>query len=60
MIYEKSRDLKLSIDWGEKWHSYCVKYNLFDNESEVLETNMITHVDTLQKAGRVKEALEYC
>ncbi|KAL4499860.1 hypothetical protein ABPG72_015209 [Tetrahymena utriculariae] len=59
-IYEKNNDIENAIQWGQKWHDYCQKYQLFDKQSEVIESNMLSHAAILSKAGKISQALIYC
>ncbi|EAR97662.3 hypothetical protein TTHERM_00618840 (macronuclear) [Tetrahymena thermophila SB210] len=59
-IYEKNNELEKAIQWGQKWHDYCTKYQLFDKQSEVIESNMLSHAVVLSKAGQASQALLYC
>ncbi|KAL4472490.1 hypothetical protein ABPG74_018439 [Tetrahymena malaccensis] len=59
-IYEKNNEIENAIQWGQKWHDYCKKYKLFDKQSEVIESNMLSHAAVLSKAGKINQALLYC
>ncbi|KAL4499856.1 hypothetical protein ABPG72_015205 [Tetrahymena utriculariae] len=59
-FYHSKSDYAKSIEWGKKWHAYCVQHNIFDIYDDFIVENLFSQASSLILLNLYEEALEYC
>ncbi|KAL4472487.1 hypothetical protein ABPG74_018436 [Tetrahymena malaccensis] len=58
-FYYQTKQFQKTIEWGEKWHSYCINYNLFDHFDEGVAFSLQIQMASLNLQGQTQHCLEY-
>ncbi|EAR97658.2 hypothetical protein TTHERM_00617810 (macronuclear) [Tetrahymena thermophila SB210] len=59
-FYHSKNDYAKSVEWGKKWHAYCIQYNIFDIYDDFIVENLFSQASSLILLNQQEEALEYC
>ncbi|KAL4501982.1 hypothetical protein ABPG73_020119 [Tetrahymena malaccensis] len=59
-FYYAKNDYVKSIEWGKKWHAYCVQFNIFDIYNDFIVENLFSQASSMILLNLYDEAIEYC
>ncbi|KAL4499858.1 hypothetical protein ABPG72_015207 [Tetrahymena utriculariae] len=58
-LHYQAKEFQKAIEWGEKWHCYCLNYNLFDHYDKGMAFSLQIQMASLNILQQTQQCLEY-